>query len=235
MHLYTLVAAPFVAQLLGSVSTTDPAVREKSALIQGAFLIGWALGGGLFGRAGDLLGRSRALGLTILTYALFTGLSCFATTWWHLLIFRFLAALGIGGEWAVGSALLAETWPRQWQVWIAAVLQTGVNIGVLLACLTVYLFAGHPQRYVFLVGIVPALLVFWIRTSVAEPEPWRLARLSRAKAAAVDGALPRPGTAYDAAHHHRLLEFIDGVVGLHVLARPAPARVAGNRRLDGCR
>ena len=103
MHLYTLVAAPFVAQLLGAASTTDPAVREKSALIQGAFLIGWALGGGLFGRAGDLLGRSRALGLTILTYALFTGLSCFATTWWHLLIFRFLAALGIGGEWAVGS------------------------------------------------------------------------------------------------------------------------------------
>ena len=56
-----------------------------------------------------------------------------------------------------------------------------MNIGVLLACLTVYLFAGHPQRDAFLVGIVPALLVFWIRTSVAEPEPWRLARLSAPK------------------------------------------------------
>ena len=106
-------------------------VKEKSSWIQAAFLIGWALGGGFFGRIGDRLGRSRALSLTILTYALFTGLSFFAQTWWQLLIFRFLAALGIGGEWAVGASLLSETWPRRWRPWIAAVLQTGVNIGVL--------------------------------------------------------------------------------------------------------
>ena len=71
--------------------------------------------------------------LTILTYALFTGLSFFAQTWWQLLIFRFLAALGIGGEWAVGASLLSETWPRRWRPWMAAVLQTGVNLGVMLA------------------------------------------------------------------------------------------------------
>ena len=82
-------------------------VNEKSSWIQAAFLIGWALGGAFFGRLGDLLGRSRALSLTVLTYALFTGLSFFAQTWWQLMIFRFLAALGIGGEWAVGSTLLA--------------------------------------------------------------------------------------------------------------------------------
>ena len=73
--------------------------------IQAAFLVGWALGGGFFGRIGDRVGRARALMLTILTYALFTGLSVFAQTWWQLLICRFLAALGIGGEWAVGAAL----------------------------------------------------------------------------------------------------------------------------------
>ena len=111
---------------------------------------------------GDLLGRSRALSLTIITYAVFTGLSSFAQTWWHLLIFRFLAALGIGGEWAVGSSLLSETWPKRWGPWVAAVLQTGVNIGVLLACVTTYLMAGQNPRWVFLVGILPALLVFWI-------------------------------------------------------------------------
>ena len=94
--------------------------------------MGWALGGGFFGRIGDRLGRSRALSLTILTYALFTGLSFFAQTWWQLLIFRFLAALGIGGEWAVGASLLSETWPRRWRPWIAAVLQTGVNLGILV-------------------------------------------------------------------------------------------------------
>src|SRR5499433_1929901 len=130
-------------------------VRRYSSWIQAAFLIGWALGGGFFGRVGDLLGRSRALSLTIITYALFTGLSSFAQTWWHLLIFRFLAALGIGGEWAVGSSLLSETWPRRWRPWIAAVLQTGVNVGVLLASLATFLLAGH-HRAVFLVGVLPA-------------------------------------------------------------------------------
>src|SRR5207244_4042737 len=74
MHLYTLVAAPFVAQLLATADTRDPRVGWYSGLIQGAFLLGWALGGGFFGRLGDRLGRSRTLSLTILTYALFTGL-----------------------------------------------------------------------------------------------------------------------------------------------------------------
>src|SRR5207253_10195813 len=110
MHLYVLVATPFVAQLL-QADTKDPAVGYYSSWIQAAFLIGWALGGGFFGRVADRLGRSRALMLTILTYALFTGLSIFAQTWCQLLVFRFLAALGIGGEWAVGASLLSETWP----------------------------------------------------------------------------------------------------------------------------
>jgi MFS family permease len=180
MHLYTLVAAPFVMQLVGAASTADPMVKEKSSWIQAAFLVGWALGGGFFGRIGDLIGRSRALSLTILTYAAFTGLSCVAQTWWHLLIFRFLAALGIGGEWAVGSCLLSETWPRHWRPWIAAVLQTGVNIGVLFACLTVNLMAAQNPRWVFLVGVLPALLVFWIRRSVEEPEAWRHAKAQAA-------------------------------------------------------
>src|SRR3954452_11096255 len=65
MHLYTLVAAPFVMQLVGASSTADPVVKQKSAIIQGAFLLGWALGGGFFGRLGDLLGRSKSLALTI--------------------------------------------------------------------------------------------------------------------------------------------------------------------------
>ena len=176
MHLYTIVAAPFVAQLLGAANSTDAAVKEKSSWIQAAFLVGWALGGGFFGRLGDKLGRSRALSLTVLTYASFTGLSFFAQTWWQLLIFRFLAALGIGGEWAVGSSLLSETWPRRWRPWIAAVLQTGVNLGILLASLATYLLAAYPKRYVFLVGVLPAVLVWWIRRHVPEPEEWHAAK-----------------------------------------------------------
>lgn len=178
MHLYTLVAAPFVAQLLMVASTASDEVKQKSSWIQAAFLIGWALGGAFFGRLGDIIGRSRSLSLTILTYALFTGLSFFATQWWHLLIFRFVAALGIGGEWAVGSTLLSETWPKRWRPWIAAILQTGVNLGVLLACLTGYVLSDTEPRYVFLVGIIPAILVFWIRRHVPEPAEWHAAKES---------------------------------------------------------
>ena len=176
MHLYTLVAAPFVAELIGATRTTDPAVGRYGSLIQGAFLLGWALGGGFFGRIGDRLGRARALSLSILTYAAFTGLSFFAQAWWHLLIFRFLAALGIGGEWAVGASLLSETWPRRWRPWIAAVLQTGGNIGILAACLANFILAAAPPRYLFLIGVLPALVVFWIRRSVPETEEWRSAK-----------------------------------------------------------
>jgi MFS family permease len=186
LHLYTLVATPLVVHLLAVQNSDDPAVKEKSAYIQAAFLIGWAVGGAFFGRLGDLLGRSRALALTVLTYAICTGLCAFSQNWWELMIFRFVAALGIGGEWAVGSSLLAETWPRAWRPWLAAVLQSGVNIGILFAAGIVWLISPvlpvHGERYVFLIGIVPALLVFWIRKKVPEPETWQ-------KAATV----PKPG------------------------------------------
>ena len=179
LHLYTLVAAPLVMQLLQTTDPNNPAIKEKSAYIQAAFLVGWAVGGAFFGRLGDLLGRSRALALTVLTYALCTGLCATAQTWWQLMLFRFLAALGIGGEWAVGASLLTETWPRHWRPWIAAVLQSGVNLGILLAAATVGLLSlvlSPPfERKVFLVGIVPALMVFWIRRHVPEPAAWEQA------------------------------------------------------------
>ena len=179
LHLYTLVAGPLVMQLLHTTDAANPEVNEKKAYIQAAFLIGWALGGAFFGRLGDLLGRSRSLTLTILTYALCTGLCSFADTWWQLMIFRFVAALGIGGEWAVGASLLSETWPKAWRPWMAAVLQTGVNIGVLggaifVGLLITYMPAGS-ERWVFLIGVLPALLVFWIRKHVPEPETWQQA------------------------------------------------------------
>jgi MFS family permease len=182
LHLYTLVATPFVMQLLHTTDSTNPAIKEKSAYIQAAFLVGWALGGAFFGRLGDLIGRSRALALTVLTYALCTGLCALSQTWWQLMLFRFVAALGIGGEWAVGASLLSETWPRAWRPWLAAILQTGVNIGVLsgavfVGLLMTYLPSGS-ERWVFLIGVLPALLVFWIRRHVPEPETWRQAEES---------------------------------------------------------
>ena len=176
-------------------------MKEKSAYIQAAFLVGWALGGAFFGRLGDRLGRSRTLALTVLTYALCTGLCALSQTWWQLMIFRFIAAIGIGGEWAVGSSLLAETWPKAWRPWIAAVLQSGVNLGILFAAALVWLIMPwlqqlfvatdqpgwlhalvhsaqnflprlSPEHLVFLIGVFPALIVYWIRKNVPEPEAW---------------------------------------------------------------
>src|SRR5438132_1657051 len=181
MHLYTLIATPFVALLL-HVEPAHKSVGYYSSWIQAAFLFGWAIGGGLFGRIGDRLGRSRALVLTILTYAIFTGAGYFAQTWWQLLIFRFLAALGIGGEWAVGAALLAETWPKSWRYWLAAVLQSAVNVGILLAGVVGMAMAGLPERCVFLVGLAPALIVLWIRHAVPETEDWHAAKQAAGRA-----------------------------------------------------
>jgi len=183
MHLYTLVAIPFVASLM--MLPPDAAdVNHKASVIQAAFLVGWALGGAFFGRIGDLLGRRKALVLTILTYACFTGLSAVAQTWWQLMIFRFLAALGIGGEWAVGASMLVETWPKKWRPWIAATLQSAVNIGVLLACFAGWIFEGDAShRLIFLVGILPALITLWIRKSVPETDEWKQAK----------GRVPSPG------------------------------------------
>lgn len=214
LHIYTLIAGPLMLTLMSATSAT-PEVNEKKAYIQAAFLIGWALGGAFFGRLGDRLGRSRTLALTVLTYALCTGLCAFAQTWWQLMIFRFISALGIGGEWAVGASLLSETWPKAWRPWVAAVLQTGVNVGILFAAAVVglmmpwiqHLFVPGEQasslhgivmamkgvfprlsaeHLVFLLGIFPAFFVFWIRRKVPETEAWQ-----KAEAAAV----VKPGVA----------------------------------------
>jgi MFS family permease len=174
LHLYTLVATVFVAELLRT-NEADPDVARYGSFIQAAFLLGWALGGAFFGVIGDRLGRSRTLVLTILTYALFTGLSFFAQNWWQLMIFRFLAALGIGGEWAVGASLLSETWPRKWRPWIAAVLQCAVNFGILAAIAAVTLLQaipGYAPRWVFLIGVLPAFVTLWIRKEVPETAEW---------------------------------------------------------------
>jgi MFS family permease len=192
MHLYTLVALPFVAYLSGT-TTKDPEAIARSSWIQAAFLVGWAVGGGFFGRIGDRLGRSRTLSLTILTYAVFTGLSYFAQTWQQLLVFRFMAALGIGGEWAVGASLLSETWPRSWRPWIAAVLQSAVNVGVLIAATAGLVLSENKDQTIFLVGIVPALLVFWIRRRVPETEEWHGAKAEAGSAAPSVFALFSPG------------------------------------------
>lgn len=181
-YLYVMVAKKFVRQLLADGNSPEalaavPAssVDEKAGIIQAAFLVGWALGGAIFGRLGDRFGRARTLTLTILTYAVFTGLACFATEWWHLLVFRFIAALGIGGEWAAGCSLVSETLPARHKTWASAALQSGYMVGCILAVLTSRWMSQFDPRWVFIVGVLPAFVVLWIRKAVPEPEGWAAA------------------------------------------------------------
>lgn len=169
--LYTLVAGPFVAELMRS-TPADPLVKDRAALIQAIFLVGWALGGAVFGWVGDRIGRSKTLGITIMTYAVFTGLHACAQEWWHLLIFRFIASLGIGGEWAAGSALVSESFPKKARFWAGPILQSGYMVGQILAGVTTLQMSNLPPRWVFIVGVVPAFFTMWLRFNVKESEEW---------------------------------------------------------------
>lgn len=111
----------------------------------------------------------------IFIYAIFTGLAAASRTWWELAIFRFLTALGIGGEWAAGAALVAEIWPEEKRARAAGLLQSAWAAGFFLAALVHLGLAAYSWRVVFLVGILPAAVAVLMRYGVKEPERWSMA------------------------------------------------------------
>ena len=136
-------------------------------------LIAAAIGGIFFGFVADRLGRTRALSVSILIYCLCTGLCAFVHTIPELAICRMLLGLGMGGEWAAGAALVAETWPDEHRGKALGIVQSSWAIGYALAALVVALVMPHfGWRAVFLIGMLPALITVWIRRKVKEPEVW---------------------------------------------------------------
>jgi len=148
-------------------------------------LVGWATGGIIAGVLADYIGRKRMLMLSILWYALFTGLTAFAGSYTSLLILRFLTGLGLGAEWGPGTAILGESWPARSRGRAASVLQSAIGFGLLLAS-GVWLFVAplgpDAWRYMFLLGVLPALSVLWIRRSVRDPDLWIAASERRRQA-----------------------------------------------------
>jgi MFS family permease len=169
--LYTLVMRPALVELLGQ-NASDQNIGYYGGMIFSIFLIGWALGGIVFGVFADYYGRKLTLMITIVIYALFTGLAAIAGSWWELGLYRFLTGLGVGGEWAAGAALLAETWPEKARAKGAAALQTSAGMGYFAAAFIYMLVGGYSWRAVFVVGVVPAILVFFIRRKIGESERW---------------------------------------------------------------
>jgi len=184
--IYAIVLHPALEDLLtvssgaGSVGQEvvgPEAIGWYGGIIFSIFLIGWAIGGVLFGVIADYLGRTKTLIITILIYAIFTGAAALSQTWWHLALSRFVTALGIGGEWAAGASLVAEVWPDDKRAKAAGILQSAWAAGFFLAAALNLLFRGYNWRVLFLVGVLPALVALMVRWWVKEPERWVKARL----------------------------------------------------------
>lgn len=175
LGLFPVVARPALADLLQA--SGDAQIGLWNGRITACFLIGAAAGGVVFGWLGDRLGRVRALSLSILTYSLFTGLSYFARTPMELGALRFIGALGMGGEWSLGVALVMECWPEKWRPALAGAIGAAANVGFFLTGLVASIrpVSQTSWRWMFLVGAAPALLVFFIMFCVPESERWRAA------------------------------------------------------------
>jgi MFS family permease len=137
-------------------------------------LIASAIGGLLFGMVADRIGRTRSLMMSILVYSLASAACAFSHSVTQLAAFRFVLGLGMGGEWSAAAALIAETWRPEHRGKALGLMQSSYAIGEAIAALVVWLILPHfGWRAVFLVGVLPALLVFWIQSSVPEPALWR--------------------------------------------------------------
>ena len=168
-----LVMAPAVHQLLTPERLSRASVYMGGLL--SATMVGWAAGGIAAGVAADYIGRRRTLMLSILCYAIFAGLAAISWNYWSLLIFRFLTGVGLGAEWGPGAAIVAEFWPPESRGRAGGVLHAAHGIGFLLASgLWLLLSPLGPSswRYMFLIGIIPAFLLLYLRRWVDEPALW---------------------------------------------------------------
>ena len=171
--LFPVMARPALTRLLSHGG--DAAIGQWMGIITACFLVGAAAGGAIFGWLGDRIGRVRAMGLSILVYSLVTGLGYFAAAPWELGAVRLVSALGMGGQWSLGVALVMEQWPEKWRPSLAAVMGAAANAGQLLVGLTARLHdvTADSWRWMLLVAALPALLVVFVVGFVPESRRWR--------------------------------------------------------------
>ena len=200
MGVFSLVARPALRQLLPQNDEAD--VGFWIGVITAGFLVGAATGGVLFGWLGDRIGRVRAMSLSILTYAVFTGLCGIANTAEQVGALRFIASLGMGGEWSLGVALVMEVWPNRSRAFLAGLIGAAANVGYLLVAglglalnevigdvsagmlalgfsqsWVTHLTGYQGWRLLMLMGTAPALLTFLIRLFVPESKRWQQEKL----------------------------------------------------------
>ncbi len=218
-QLFNLARVSAIRELMGGHATPG-AVADQAGYATAIFMIGWALGGVIFGVLGDRLGRAKTMMMTILTYTIFTGLSVFSTSVWDFNIYRFLCGLGVGGQFAVGVALVAEVVPANARPHALGMVQASSAIGNMLAALT-GIFLGHLEqsgaiagawRFEFLAGAIPAPLALVVFKKLKEPDQWLKARAQKVRMGSFSELLSNPRWRRNA--FVGLILAFSGVVGL---------------------
>jgi MFS family permease len=177
LNIFTLILVPSMRELL---QTADrDLVQQAGSVVIAVKLICWGVGGVLFGIIADRFGRARTLVVTILIYAVFTGLSGLARSWEELIGLQGIAAFGIGGEWAVGAALVAEAVPDQKRDGAMGFIQSSFAIGFLMAAVVNWILGPYSWRWVLAFGSLPALWVLSLRRRVPESERWLSVRTQK--------------------------------------------------------
>ena len=166
------------------LSGIEDEVAKKAAIDKwgdwflAAFLLGGTAGGLLFGSLADRYGRRPIMIATILTYSVFAGLTYFATELWQVATLRFFVAMGVGGEWAVAAALVAEVFPKYARTHASGIFHASSVVGTWMAAIA-GIAVGTQWRLAYLIGVIPALLVVWVRAKVKEPEGWKDAQKNK--------------------------------------------------------
>lgn len=181
-RLFSLARVPALVELM-KLPPSDPGLQSFGKVVTACFLIGWGIGGMIFGALGDKYGRARMLTLTILIYSAFTGLSFFSHTQLDFTIFRFLTGVGVGGVFGLAVSLIAETVPSGARIQCLGLLQILSTIGNLAAGFAKMgidsleanqtIAAGSGWRWMFLIGALPALLIIFTRGYLKEPASWQ--------------------------------------------------------------
>ncbi len=227
--------------LLG-VSADSSIVASWNDWAFGSFLLGGAFGGVLFGMLSDKIGRSKTMIITILFYSAFTCVTAFAQAPWQMVVLRFFVAMGVGGEWAVASAMVAEVMPKRSRAVMSSIFHASSVFGTLLAAAAGAFIVGNPAlgssawRWGFAIGALPALLTLWVRWKLREPDQW-----VKAKQLAEKGGAQQTGRIVELFQGANLRSTIVGVslssIGLvtfwggHIYGKNALLRDAQNNAL----
>ena len=182
MGLFPAVGPSALHDLLGLTGTDTTLIGQWNSYITAGFLLGAACGGILFGWLGDRIGRVRAMALSILTYSLFTAACFFITAAWQFAALRFIAALGMGGEWALGVALVVECWPERFRPVLAGVIGAAGNLGYLMIAAAVTRFPVTPGHWRWTM----------LACAVRRCSPWSLWHFCRSRRAGKELCATRP-------------------------------------------